>query len=88
MKKNIIIFVLTIISIVSIVYAFYQRTEAVKQKVLADTNAMKAFEMQKLAHAQMEIAEKNKRVAEVSAMEAMKQVAISEELLKNCRKSR
>ncbi len=88
MKKNIIIFVLAMTSIVSTVYAFYQRTEAGRQKILADTNAMKAFEMEKLAHAQMDMAEKNRRMAEVSAIEAMKRVAISEELLKKCKKSR
>ena len=81
MKKNIIIAILTITTIMSIIYAFYQETEAEKQKKLAMENQVLAIKQEHRAEQQMQL-------AAVNAMQAMQQVQIVNELLQECKKTR
>ncbi len=87
MKKNVIIAILAITTILSTVYAFYEKTEAEKQQALAVENEKLAREMSIKAEEQMKLAEQQLRRTEVSMMEALKQTQIANEALKNCKKS-
>lgn len=72
MKKNIIIAVLSILLISSVVFGFVQRTEAKKQKQLAELNAQLAKKSEMEAKMQM-------RMVMVSKVEAEKQLQLAKE---------
>jgi Tfp pilus assembly protein PilO len=77
MKKNFIIAFLAVTTILSVVYAFYQKAEAEKQEELAIQNERIAREMTIKAEQQMKMAEGEMRKAQLKAMEMMQaQIAL------------
>ena len=82
MKKNIIIAVLTVTTILSTVYAFSQRAEAKKQEALAVENEKMAMVQAENAHKQMKLAEAQTMMAMQNMMEAVKQKELAEVALK------
>lgn len=64
MKKNILIGVLALISILSIVFAFIQKTEAEMQRQLADQNAVEAKLQNEVAKMAQHLAEEQRKIAE------------------------
>lgn len=82
MKKNIIIAFLAITTILSTVYAFYQKGEAEKQGALAIQNERLAREMAIKAEQQMKMAEAQMHIAQLNAMEAREQAQIAREAQK------
>lgn len=72
MKKNLIIALLAVVSVLSLAYGFYQKQEADKFELMAQENERQAIEMRSLAEQQQMIAESN-------MVEAMRQRQIAEE---------
>ena len=64
MKKNLIIGVLALISILSIVFALMQKTEAERQRQLADQNAVEAKLQNEVAKMAQQLAEEQRKIAE------------------------
>lgn len=72
MKKNLIIALLAVVSVLPLAYGFYQKQEADKFELMAQENERQAIEMRSLAEQQQMIAESN-------MVEAMRQRQIAEE---------
>jgi hypothetical protein len=71
MKKNLIIGALAILSIGSIAFGLVERTEAIRQREIADLNLQRATESEKRAQDQMQIAVMSQREAELQYQRAM-----------------
>ena len=82
MKKNIIIAILALTTIMSTVYAFYQQTEAKKMEALAKENERMAAKHADLARQQMILADEQRMIAIRNMEEAHKQRALAEAALK------
>ena len=82
MKKNIIIAILALTTIMSTVYAFYQQTEAKKMEALAKENERMAAKQADLARQQMILADEQRMIAIRNMEEAHKQRALAEAALK------
>lgn len=88
MKKNLIIGLLTIISVLSISFGYYQKDRADKNELKANENERLAREMMIKAEEQMKMAEQQRRIAEVNAMEAMRQREIAQDELNNRKRTK
>jgi hypothetical protein len=82
MKKNIIIGLLTIVSLLSLAYGYFQKDRADEQEAIAIENAKIAREATIQAEKQMEMAQRQRIIAESSMLEAVRQRQIAEEELK------
>jgi Tfp pilus assembly protein PilO len=88
MKKNLIIGLLTVISILSLTYGYYQKQRANEQEALAIENGKLAREAQIVAEQNMKEAEMQKQIAIMNQVEAMKQKEIAEEALSKGKRTR
>jgi hypothetical protein len=70
MKKNLIIGLLTIVSLLSLTYGYFQKQRADIQEALAAENA-------KIAKEQQIMAEQSRKEAEIQRMMAMEQTAMA-----------
>lgn len=70
MKKNLIVIVLTIVSIVSLVYGYSQKIMAERQKIIAEQMANQVVEAQVLCDELREQAEEHAIVLASQLMEA------------------
>lgn len=78
MKKNLIIGLLTLVTVLSIAYGYYQSDRADENEVRANENERLAREMMIKAEEQQKIAEQQRRIAEINMMEAIRQKEIAE----------
>jgi Tfp pilus assembly protein PilO len=85
MKKNLVIALLAVISVLSLSYAFYQKREADKFEQMALESEQKAIEMQTIveqardmANHQRMLAEEQRLIAEANLVEAIRQKQLSE----------
>jgi Tfp pilus assembly protein PilO len=81
MKKNVIIALLAVVSVLSLSYGFYQKQEADKFELMAQENERVASEMRTVAEHQQKLAEQQRMIAEVNMVEAIRQRQIAEERL-------
>lgn len=81
MKKNLIIGLLTIVSILSILYGYSQEIRADKSELMAYENAQLANELIAKVEEQTKLAEQQRMIAEVNMVEAMRQREIAEQEL-------
>ena len=81
MKKDIIIGLLTIVSIISLAYGYYQKERADEQGMLAIGNARMARDAAIEAEKQRKIAEQQIQMSNVMMVEAAKQRQSLEEAL-------
>mgnify|MGYP001613645252 CR=1 FL=1 len=88
MKKNIIIVILAITSILSVVYGRYQKTEALRNEQMAIENARLAREVTIQAEGAMKLAQEQRDIALANATEAMRQAQIANEALEKSNKAR
>ena len=72
MKKNLIIGLLTIVSLLSLTYGYLQKKEADKQKALAIENAKIAREAEIRAEQSQKEAEEQRMIALINEAKAMK----------------
>ena len=72
MKKNLIIGLLTIVSLLSLTYGYLQKQEADKQKALAIENAKIAREAEIRAEQSQKEAEEQRMIALINEAKAMK----------------
>ncbi len=79
MKKNLIIALLAVVSVLSLAYGFYQKQEADKFELMAQENERQAIEMRSLAEQQLKLAKQQQMIAESNMVEAMRQRQIAEE---------
>lgn len=82
MKNKLIIGILTIISILSLSYGYYQKDRADKNEIKALENERIAGEMKSQAEESMRLAELQKKRAEENEKEAVMQRILSEEALR------
>jgi Tfp pilus assembly protein PilO len=78
MKKNLIIGLLTLVTVLSIAFGYYQKDRADKNEIRADENERLAREMTIKAEEQQKLAEQQRRIAEMNMVEAMRQREIAE----------
>ncbi len=88
MKKNIIIAILAITSIMSIIYGRYQKTEALRNEQMAIENARLARELTIQAEKAMQMAREQREIALANASLAMRQADIANEALMKYNKAR
>ena len=88
MKKNIIIAILAITSIMSIIYGRYQKTEALRNEQMAIENARLARELTIQAEKAMQMAREQRDIALANASLAMRQADIANEALMKYNKAR
>lgn|GEM_PF-7089568 len=81
MKKNIIITLLTLVSLLSLTYGYFQKQRADEQEALAIENA-------KLAREQQIVAEQSRKEAEMQRMIAIEQTAMALEALDEAKKGK
>ena len=77
MKKNIAITALSIISVLSVTYGYYQKKQADENETRALESELVAKKMTLEAERQMEIATYHKKIAEMNAREAKRQEQLS-----------
>jgi type II secretory pathway pseudopilin PulG len=77
MKKNIIIGILTVLTLTSFVYAVYEDTVAQKLRIEAESAMEEAIK-------QNQLAKNNEMIAKVNEAEAIRQKQAAEEAIKNC----
>ena len=75
MKKNLIIGILSVVSIVSVVFAIYQKTVAGKLRVAAEVAAMEAMKQQAIAKQNEIVAIKQKEAAEAAERKLEEELA-------------
>jgi hypothetical protein len=85
MKKNIIIGLLTLVSVLSITYGYYQKNRADKNELRADENEQRAREMMMRAEEQQKLADQQRVLAQANMLEAHRQRMLAEEELKKRR---
>ena len=81
MKKNLIIGLLTIVSLLSLTYGYIQKQRADEQEALALENA-------KIAREQQIMAEQNRKEAEMQRMMATEQAAMVQKALEDAKKNK
>ena len=79
MKKNIIIGILAVLTVLSTFFGMYQRTEAIKQRQLAEQNAIMAQHNAQMAQENEKQARAQMQMAMVSKVEAEKQLQLAKE---------
>lgn len=77
MKKNIIISVLALVSVLSMVFGYQQKIRADRNEALAIENEKRALELEKNAEAALDEAKHQQMIAERNMLEAMKQREIA-----------
>ena len=77
MKKNLIIGILSVVSVLSMGFAYYQRTIARRCEIIAVESVRRAEEMNRVAREARIMAEQQRAMAEMNAMEANKQMQIA-----------
>lgn len=82
MKKNRMIVILTIVSILSISYGYYQKSRADESVRIATELKNQVEELRLLAEQHMLEAQEQRQMAEIQAMEAMRQRQLAEEELR------
>ena len=82
MKNKLIIGTLTVISILSLSYGYYQKDRADKNEMKSQENERIANEMKSQAEHARILAEKERKRAEENEKEAVIQKILAEELLK------
>jgi hypothetical protein len=85
MKKNILIGVLSLTTVASVVFAFYQQSLAVASRMKAIENEVLAKELSLQAVTAQRMAEDQRKMAEANAMEAVRQQQLAQEELRKCR---
>lgn len=85
MKKNILIGVLSVITVASLIFSFYQQSLAEVSRMKAIENEVLAKELSLQAVTAQHMAEEQRRMAEVNAMEAVRQEQLAQEELRKCR---
>jgi hypothetical protein len=78
MKKNFIIGLLTLVTVLSIAYGYYQKNRADENELRANENERLAREMMIKAEDHLKRAEQQRRIAEMKMMEAMRQREIAQ----------
>ena len=78
MKKNFIIGLLTLVTVLSIAYGYYQKNRADENELRANENERLAREMMIKAEDHLKRAEQQRRIAEMKMMEAMRQLEIAQ----------
>ncbi len=78
MKKNLIIGLLTLVTVLSMAYGYYQKDRADENELRANENERLAREMMIKTEEQQKLAEQQRRIAEISMAEAMRQREIAE----------
>lgn len=79
MKKNLVIALLAVVSVLSLAYGFYQKQEADKFELMAQENERQAIEMRSLAEQQLKLAKQQQMIAESNMVETIRQRQIAEE---------
>lgn len=85
MKKNLIIGLLTIISVLSLIYGYMQKQRADEQEALAIENAKIAREQQIIAEQSRKEAEMQRMIAIENEQRAMEQAAMAMKALENAK---
>jgi len=86
MKKNLIIGLLTIVSLSSMTYGYFQKERADEQEALAIENAKIAREAEIKAEQNQKEAEMQRDIAAMNAHRAMEQAAMAQKVLENAKK--
>jgi len=86
MKNKLILIVALVISLLSMTYAYAQRTIAKEHMQLAIENQRRAEAMEKMAKEQMHLANEQRMIAEQNAKMAMEQNLLLQEHLKKQKK--
>ena len=81
MKKNLVITLLAVVSVLSLSYGFYQKQEADKFEQVAKENERFAIATRMEAEHQKRLAEQQRDIAERAYIEAERQRQIAEERL-------
>ena len=88
MKKNLIIGLLTIVSLLSLTYGYIQKQRADEQEALAIENAKIAREQQIIAEQSRKEAEMQRMMAIANEQRAMEQAAMAQKALEDARKKK
>jgi Tfp pilus assembly protein PilO len=81
MKKNLTIGLLTLTTVLSIAYGYYQKRRADVNETRANENERLAREMTIKAEEQQKLAEEQRRIAEINMLEAMRRREIAQKEL-------
>jgi hypothetical protein len=73
MKKNLVIGILSLVSVFSLAFGYQQKVRADKNEVIALENEKRALELEKAAEVALDEAKHQKMIAELNMVEAMKQ---------------
>ena len=88
MKRNLIIGLLTIVSLLSLTYGYIQKQRADEQEALAIENAKIAREQQIIAEQSRKEAEMQRMMAIANEQRAMEQAAMAQKALEDARKKK
>ena len=88
MKKNLIIGLLTIVSLLSLTYGYLQKQEADKQKALAIENAKIAREAEIKAEQSQKEAQIQRDIAVMNAHRAMEQAVMAQKAMEDAKRKK
>jgi hypothetical protein len=88
MKKNLIIGPLTIISLLSLTYGYFQKQRADEQEALALENARIARKQQIMVEQSKEEAERQRMMALANEQRAMEQAAMAQKALEEAKRKK